>query len=1096
MSAKAIREASGKDLINRNLPAGTAAVKCQFASVTEGADWTVLVSNNPWLKTQKLVVKPDQLIKRRGKLGLIKVNADFPEVKSWVEERMGKDQKVGRATGKLRNFIIEPFIPHGEDEEAYVCIYSHRYADTILFHHQGGVDIGDVDAKALKLDVPVGVSVDASTIEAKLLTNVAAAKKLMIAKFIESLYQLYTELYFTYLEINPLVVTKDTIHILDLAAKLDSTADFVCRPKWGEIDYPPPFGRDAFPEEAYIADLDAKSGASLKLTILNKSGRIWTMVAGGGASVIYSDTICDLGGASDLANYGEYSGAPSEQQTYEYAKTILGLMCQEKHSKGKVLIIGGGIANFTNVAATFKGIVTALQEFQSRLVEYNISVFVRRAGPNYQEGLRIMRDVGQNLGIPLFVFGPETHMTAIVGMALGKKPIPKETEVEFATANFLLPGGQSRDSPLQSRTGSTSSSSLTNSVLKEAAIAASRAARGDAKSSSNVLFSNKTKAIVWGMQTRAVQGMLDFDFVCRRSDPSVVAMVYPFTGDHKQKFYWGHKEILIPVYKKMDDAMTKHRDADVLVNFASLRSAYESTIDAMNYPQIRTIAIIAEGIPENMTRKLILLAQEKGVNIIGPATVGGIKPGCFKIGNTGGMMDNILHSKLYRPGSVAYVSRSGGMSNELNNIISKATNGVFEGVAIGGDRYPGTNFMDHIMRYQANPKVKMIVLLGEVGGVEEYDVCEALKDGRINKPLVAWCIGTCAGMFTSEVQFGHAGSCANSDRETAVAKNRALSEAGAHVPQSFDSLGEIILDVYDSLVQSGVIVPEPEVPPPTVPMDYSWARELGLIRKPASFMTSICDERGQELNYAGMPISDVLKRDVGIGGVVSLLWFQRCLPPYVCKFFEMCLMVTADHGPAVSGAHNTIVCARAGKDLVSSLVSGLLTVGDRFGGALDGAARQFSEAYDSGLHPMEFVNSMRKKGQLIMGIGHRVKSINNPDMRVKIIKEFVMESFPAKPLLNYALEVEKITTSKKPNLILNVDGVIAVSFVDLLRHSGSFTREEAQEYIEMGAINSLFILGRSIGFIGHYMDQKRLKQGLYRHPWDDISYVLPEQYTN
>jgi hypothetical protein len=57
------------------------------------------------------------------------------------------------------------------------------------------------------------------------------------------------------------------------------------------------------------------------------------------------------------------------------------------------------------------------------------------------------------------------------------------------------------------------------------------------------------------------------------------------------------------------------------------------------------------------------------------------------------------------PFSVAYVSRSGGMSNELNNIISKATNGVLEGIAIGGDRYPGTNFMDHIMRYQADPKV-------------------------------------------------------------------------------------------------------------------------------------------------------------------------------------------------------------------------------------------------------------------------------------------------------------------------------------------------------------------------------------------------------
>ena len=78
------------------------------------------------------------------------------------------------------------------------------------------------------------------------------------------------------------------------------------------------------------------------------------MVAGGGASVIYSDTICDLGGSSELANYGEYSGAPSESQTFEYAKTILSLMTKEIHPEGKVLIIGGGIANFTNVAATFK----------------------------------------------------------------------------------------------------------------------------------------------------------------------------------------------------------------------------------------------------------------------------------------------------------------------------------------------------------------------------------------------------------------------------------------------------------------------------------------------------------------------------------------------------------------------------------------------------------------------------------------------------------------------------------------------------------------------------------------------------------------------
>lgn len=97
----------------------------------------------------------------------------------------------------------------------------------------------------------------------------------------------------------------------------------------------------------------------------------------------------------------------------------------------------------------------------------------------------------------------------------------------------------------------------------------------------------------------------------------------------------------------------------------------------------------------------------------------------------------------------------------------------------------------------------MLVMLGEVGGVEEYFVCEALTTGRITKPLVAWCIGTCADMFTSDVQFGHAGSCAHSVRESAVVKNSALSEAGARVPTSFDHLDTVIKEVYDSLVMNG-----------------------------------------------------------------------------------------------------------------------------------------------------------------------------------------------------------------------------------------------------------------------------------------------------
>ena len=102
------------------------------------------------------------------------------------------------------------------------------------------------------------------------------------------------------------------------------------------------------------------------------------------------------------------------------------------------------------------------------------------------------------------------------------------------------------------------------------------------------------------------------------------------------------------------------------------------------------------------------------------------------------MMYNIIASKLYRPGSVGYVSKSGGMSNELNNILSIVIKGTYKGVAIGGDCYSETTFIDHLLRYEADPECKMLVLLSEVSGIEEYRVIEAVKSGKIKKPIVAW----------------------------------------------------------------------------------------------------------------------------------------------------------------------------------------------------------------------------------------------------------------------------------------------------------------------------------------------------------------------
>ncbi|WP_457638949.1 citrate/2-methylcitrate synthase [Persephonella sp.] len=602
-----------------------------------------------------------------------------------------------------------------------------------------------------------------------------------------------------------------------------------------------------------------------------------------------------------------------------------------------------------------------------------------------------------------------------------------------------------------------------------------------------LLFDKNTKAIFWNLNRNAIQRMLDYDYVVGR-EPSVVAIVAPTQSRKFDKFFYGTNEIMIPIYKSTTEAAKDFPEADVLLNFASFRTAYDVTMEALDIPTIRTIAITAEGIPERFARIMRIKAKELGKWIIGPATVGGIAPGAFRIANTGGTIENIVNSKLHRPGSVGLVTRSGGLFNELSNVIARNANGIAEGIAIGGDRYPGTDFLDHMLRYEKNPQVKFMVLLGEVGGTLELRVAEAIKDGRITKPVIAWCIGTISKFFGGEVQFGHAGAKAGAEAETADAKNQALKEAGALVPTSFNELPELIRGVYEELHAKGEIpeIQEPEVPP--IPEDYAKAVKAGKVRRPTNFICTISDDRGEEATYCGVPISEVVEKGYSIADVIGLLWFKKKFPDWASNFLDMVIKVVADHGPAVSGAHNTKVTARAGKDLMSSIVTGILTIGPRFGGAIDGAAKYFKMAKEKGMDPVEFVDYMKKVEKIpIPGIGHRIKSTKNPDKRVELLKNFAKENFPSTELLDYALEVEKVTTSKKENLILNVDGTIGVLLVDMFRALG-YKDEEIDELINAGAFNAFFVLGRTIGFIGHYLDEKRLDMPLYRHPTDDILY--------
>ncbi|MCD5380612.1 ATP citrate synthase [Candidatus Gracilibacteria bacterium] len=588
------------------------------------------------------------------------------------------------------------------------------------------------------------------------------------------------------------------------------------------------------------------------------------------------------------------------------------------------------------------------------------------------------------------------------------------------------------------------------------------------------MFTQKSKAIIYGLQLSAAQHMLDFDYLSGRS-PSVSGFINPGKPSGLYKLFFGGEEILVKSYCSFNDIPESiFSNVDTLVNFASFRSAGMATIQAIESGLFQNIIIIAEGIPERETLEIIEINNKAHINIVGPATVGAMTAGIFRAGNTGGSLENIVDSHLYQKGSVGFVSKSGGMSNELRRVIADRTDGTGLSIALGGDKYNIMNLPDAIKILAADESVKMIVLLGEIGGRDELDIAEMLENKIITKPVVAWCIGTINEQISGEVQFGHAGAKSNKDEETATYKNAALKKSGAIVPESYVDFGDKIEETF-ALLEIEVVEKK----------DVSEKLNIISKRKKTQFTSTISDERGEELLYNGHKIS-TFTEEPNIGRTLGHLWLKKELPDYACHFINTILVLIADHGPAVSGATNVIITSRAGNDLKSSLISGLATIGPRFGGAIDGAAKVWLNSVENNTKASDFVKTMKESGQNIPGIGHKVKSKFNPDARCDILEKLAL-TFPKTLHLDFAKSVELLTLEKKSNLILNVDGYIAAMLLDIFDDM-QMDYDEKKMYVESGIFNGFFLLARTIGFIGHAIDQKRLGEGLYRTSWDDILY--------
>jgi ATP-citrate lyase beta-subunit len=342
------------------------------------------------------VVKVDQAVKGRFKKGLVLLDVKQNGLKKAVE---GLEEKG------YSSFLVEPHITHDQKDERYLSMSHDRSGYHLLFSGLGGVDI-EQNADSIQ-----SITLDDSTDWAGL-----AAKTGLSEKMLKNLFQLFKDNYFVFLEINPYIANGRETSVLDCAIEVDDAGLYFVD-GWNEDDIRHPRMSVKRQEEEEVKKLDANSPASFNLSVLNPDGSVFLLLSGGGASVVIADEVHNLGLGKELANYGEYSGNPNMEETYIYTSQVMKLMLASK-AKNKVLFVGGAVANFTDIANTFAGIIKALDKYGDDLAKQGVKIYVRRGGPRQEIGLAKIEAALKKHGLFGGVYSPKTSIPEALHTAL------------------------------------------------------------------------------------------------------------------------------------------------------------------------------------------------------------------------------------------------------------------------------------------------------------------------------------------------------------------------------------------------------------------------------------------------------------------------------------------------------------------------------------------------------------------------------------------------------------------------------------------------------------------------------------------------------
>ena len=298
----------------------------------------------------------------------------------------------------------------------------------------------------------------------------------------------------------------------------------------------------------------------------------------------------------------------------------------------------------------------------------------------------------------------------------------------------------------------------------------------------SILIDSDTRIIVQGITGREAvsftRDMLDYG-------ANVVGGVTPGRG--------GRDVAGVPVFDTVRQITDRQRvDVSVLaVPAPALRDAAFETIEA----GVPLLVILTERVPRRDVAQVLELAQLRGARVVGPNSMGILVPGCCKVGPIGGPAEDA--AKAYAPGPVGIMSRSGGMTTEIANLLTQRGLGQSTAVSMGGDPIIGSTFAELMPLWESDADTRALVIFGEPGGGQEAQLARYLSEHGTRLPIVAFI----AGGFMEEMpglRFGHAGSIVEGKADTAAAKARALREAGVLVAEDLSEIPSLLAQALGS----------------------------------------------------------------------------------------------------------------------------------------------------------------------------------------------------------------------------------------------------------------------------------------------------------